>query len=275
MALKELFGDGNGEIIETRQGMTCHREFICDYDEGIELPLVGQPHPVDPRLVVEKVVKRPEGPPVGIWLGTGRTEKLRLLVDYAYSNQRVKLGDPPRVTFETITECLALAEGRYWAGTGDPIDESQSAIDFTLIRICYDLAMITFDINYMRGFVNKVNDDTWQGAAAGCVLFEGFSAQAELDWDTGQWYQRVQLTFLSRERSHNLIWKAIIPARDHDGRVLYYQGDDPLAPNYTSDVWKVGHPVPKDGLAGLAGWEETIPPLYESADFASMITGLV
>jgi hypothetical protein len=276
MALKEQVGDGNGRIKLTRTGATCHREFLGLWSDTA--PVIGTPHPTFPYLLVDSVELVPEGAPMGTSDGVGTTENLRILVDYVYNYQRPKLGDPPRVNYEVVSEALLTGAGRVWDDCGEVVEaeDFSTATMYTQIRVTVDMAVDTLPLATVRALVNKVNDIAWQGAPAGCMLFESASAQAEFDWDTAVWYFRVQYTFLERDHPHNEIWRGPIPMRDSAGNIMYYQGktqylDPPTNaepdPTYTATATLVGHPMPKAGTPGAAAWTTTTPKIYEDGDF--------
>lgn len=78
----------------------------------------------------------------------------------------------------------------------------------------------------VRAKIGKVNDATFLGAPAGCVLFRGAKTTRESNTD-GSIVQKVQLTFEERSALHRWNW---LPSRqsfiwyevqDKDGNKMY------------------------------------------------------
>lgn len=273
---RELVGDGNGYIDQTVNGATSHREFVCSWEEAYSTNLMGTTHPRFPLLNVEHVRIVPLAGK-GVDQDGGRAELVRVEVDYAYNYKRPKVGDPPRVGYEIVSEALLTGQGRIWDDCHEVVesDDLSTATVYKSIRITTDMAVAAQPIETIKACVNCVNDSEWQGCAAGTVLFEDFKENAELDWDTNEWFFRTQYTFLKRDRPHNEVWRGPIPKRVN-GIIQYYQGTDPDGDNYDADMAKDSHPVPKDTnesyTPGIAGWTTTTPKLYEEADFSAVLS---
>jgi len=124
--------------------------------------------------------------------------------------------------------------------------------------------MMSVPVAQITSTAGKINAFEFQGAAAESLLFEGATTEAQYDYERSQTYgyafyfHRIHYRFLWRPISHNVVWRAPRQRRDGLG-----------SPKYTPD----GRAVLDPGLAGVGGWDRPVPPLYESADFAPLLSG--
>lgn len=255
--LTELYG--SRELTFSRNGAQGVRYFRGTWAQALlYAPKPGMPFPDWPELTVDRVNIQPAGQQ-----GDGSTinayTEAMVQVDYTLEYRKPGLGDPPRYDWEFASEVLATGEGREWSSTGKKIDSEDlsTAVNYPLMTLVVNYAVPTIPITTIFGLVGKVNDDTFQGAAAGTLLFEGASASAQYNYDERAWYFRVTYRFLKRMHSHNEIWHPAEKewdvdtqdwARDTDGAFIY-----------------------KTGMPGTSYWDTTAPLLYESGDFDTLL----
>lgn len=260
MALAELHG--SREIVWTRTGASAVREFYGTWSECLSSsPVPGEYFPGSPVLTVDTVRVTPAGQPgTSATVGSEYTHG-KVRVDYTFEYTRPQIGDEPRITWDYSAEMLSTAAGRTWVDTGAVIDQEdlQQSVLYPLLTLTVDMAVETLPLEAMMDLVGKVNDDTFWGAEAGTLLFEGGTSTAQYNYDSGAWYYHVTYRFLWRPRGHNAVWRPAMRAWDSAAGNWEMDGD-----NY----------VYQAGTAGTGAWTETDPALYESGDFDTL-TGVL
>jgi hypothetical protein len=195
-----------------------------------------------------------------------------MLVDYSFEYRKLLLGDPPRVTWQGSTEVLYTGAGKIWDDTGEMIDisDDSAAQIYPVINYSIDLAVSEIPVDTLTSLLGHVNNDAFQGADAGTMLFLDFNAEARYSYEDVQWYYQVTLNFYWRMRSHNEVYRPPIQDRDKKGALLFYQDKDAAAPNYTADSALASRPIYKAESADGV-WTTTTPANYPEGDFSWLL----
>jgi len=163
-------------------------------------------------------------------------------------------------TWDISSEYLESGLSRTWKLAGTRIEEG--ATQAVLVPQCaytYQVATTSPPAGSVIAMAGKVNQSQAFGVSAGHLLFTG--AHVTQNWDeSGDKFYDTTYNFIYRTRRWNEVWRAGRQKRDENGALMW---------NATT-----GDPVYVDGEAGVGGWDEPDPPLYEEADF-SQLQGVV
>ena len=165
-----------------------------------------------------------------------------------------------RQQWDISGEMLEVGKDRQWKLAGTPVDVSQSIL-MPRIEYQYEEFYDTPDIlDNIESLFGKINSVTWRGKPAETMLYLGAQVSEVSGLDGGTVYQ-VRHRIIRRERSWNQQWRTRQPKRYPQGHPR--EGELMFDAN--------GNQVYMEGVAGVAGWDETVPALYEKADFAEFI----
>ena len=219
MALVEL--NESRQYEENRRGMTGKRLFMSAWSEHRAVaPPLGSPFPGIPIL---RVVNRrfiPFGKPKTGILGDEYTS-CRIECDYA---TLLGADDTPTSTLDFAAEILEVGGGRIWTTSGLAINQPLNILLPYLVEEI-DVSWPYINIPMLLSLLGKVNGDSWRGAAAGQVRFEGARSRTEWDPDLNWWRNRISLRFTYDPRGHNYAWNSDTGLWDTTVPLLYAAAD--------------------------------------------------
>lgn len=275
--LKEL--KGSNVVDTTLTGGRATRIFMCEWDEAPTHMryLWAQPHPEFTFLRPKGIRLEPMGAPQRGVGGVGRYSHRKIVVEYSFDYRDVPLGEDPRVTVTARSMVLQTGAGRTYSDTGEMIDsvDDQVGITITIPIYTFDCAVATDPTSIITALVDKVNNDTHAGFAAGTLLFQDDFQVIQQYWhETESWYFRLTYSLAYNANGHNRVWRPPIYLPDADGNVpQYYQDQDAAKANYTVDAALVGRPVYKSGASGTGAWTDVDPVYFGEADFSVLPFG--
>ncbi len=260
-----------GAVVDTINGMTGHREFMCKYERRMDVaPKKGQPYPGYPSLRCASREFRDFGPaqPSVTDPVTGGP------CQYSYSHIICEYATFSRIegrrtwSFRGASEMLENGIGRRWQNAGTVCDTYQG----TFYSNCNVRCSFISSSNPIARAMACVNTLNWGRIMepSGIIfqpetlLFLVPEVEEILDFERSVaagkevYYYKVDYHFLWRPCSHNIVWRA--PRQQLDSLGNLVTTGPPLF-----------DPVYVDGPAGEGGWDKPLPWLYELADHGPML----
>lgn len=144
--------------------------------------------------------------------------------------------------------------GWTWETAGTPVSEGVNTYR-SVGSLVISMRRATSPLAAIQSANNKVNDRTFQGFAAGTLLFNDADMRENWDQDGNLISVNTSFKFAWRERSWNYSWR---PPRQKilDGVPQTYQTGEPDKPNYTANASLDSTPVYVSGTAGTGDWDK-------------------
>lgn len=259
-----------GYVVDTVNGMTGHREFICLWqDRNKVAPRKGQAYPGYPNLHCASREFRGLGPAQPDVLDVDgepcRHTYCHIICEYSTFT---RLEGQRMWSFHGAAEMLETGIGRRWADTGTVCDTYQGTF-YPNCNVQCSFLSASNPIARALDCVSKLNWGRIMERSG--IIFEPetlllLAPEVEpiLDYErslaAGEevWYWKVDYHFLWRPCSHNIVWRAPRQQLDSMGNPVTTG-----PPNFD--------PVFVAGPAGVGAWTRLIPALYELADFGPML----
>lgn len=237
------------KIVEETQGVTGTRVFRAPYATWrTDCPKMGSEFPGYSKL---KLKRRQIDPLTPSAAGNAPADIVKVTCEYSTYQF---LEDKPEEEWSVSGEVLEMGLGRIWVGTQRYCQQA-IGVPFPLMDWKLKLTVASIPYAALVSEVGRINGYNWQRFKAGHLLFQGAEAQARYDYDRQRHIYAMTLHFTFRPHAWNYQWRAGEQLRI-DG-VLVYAADD--------------QPVMREGPAGVGGWDQMYPPLYEWGDFDPLI----
>lgn len=212
---KELHGSGFHEV--SKDGVFGVRYFSCLWNNRFQAsPALGEAFPWFPDAKCVRVRFEPLDETLPLLGATTELpdsgyEYCRITAEY--STEQIATDTLPLESFRLAGEACEIGLGRHWSDDGSVSDQPQAVfiptVEYVLRRKISAAEWEAFkDELFLQ--VNTVNDATWKGAAAGCLLFNGCDADSEWTISDGTVSKvyNVVYSFTFKRRPFNQFWKA-------------------------------------------------------------------
>ncbi len=210
---------------ETNNGIVGQRIYLTDWADrdDASVPSLGDAFPgfTNCKCVSKNV--SPYGPTTG---GGGHT-KARIILDYSTAEPST----PTSATVESMEiggEAMTAPDGKYAYDTsGREIPKAPAEL-LPQIILVKSKTFSSSQLSTILGMVGKLNDDTWEGQAAGLWLFLGASARHEkTSAGADQWHYdyRFQYKKLEAGKGWLYVWDEENEWWDKTDPLLFESGD--------------------------------------------------
>jgi len=267
----ELNGSGTERYALNVDGSEITRMFRCRWDHRYvfaeNICRLGMPFPGKPGMICHTLEFEGVGRPVNTLPGQApEYEECKVTAVYGPpETQTLPSGGSAGEDYATLTwslssEYLESGLSRTWKTAGTRIEEGATqAMLVPQATLTYHCVRVNNPTNAAWSALGKINLEAVPELSmtpVGHLLFTGAEIREVTDEDRNVLYDATY-TFLFRSRPWNQVWRAARQKRDENGALMW-------------DA-TTGDPVYVAPPAGEGGWDEPVPPLYESADFNAFI----